>query len=290
MKANWISVLTFIGPSVVLLMIFLVAPIFISLFMSFTNFNVYAMTDWSRAKFVGFDNFVELFQDELFWKALWNTFYCLIIALPVTVGLALLGAVLLNRETTKFKAFFKTSFFLPFVTNTVAISIVWTWIFNPNYGLLNWFLGLFGIEGPNWLGDPKWAMPSIIILVVWKAVGYNAILFLAGLQNIPSYLYEAAELDGASSVQKFLHITLPMLRPTTVFATTMMIIGYLQLFEEPYMLTGGGPLNSTLSVVLYLYRQGFKFFRLGYASSIAVILFLLIVLLTLVRLRLSKEE
>lgn len=133
-------------------------------------------------------------------------------------------------------------------------------------------------------------MPSIIILVVWKAVGYNAILFLAGLQNIPSYLYEAAELDGASSVQKFLHITLPMLRPTTVFATTMMIIGYLQLFEEPYMLTGGGPLNSTLSVVLYLYRQGFKFFRLGYASSIAVILFLLIVLLTLVRLRLSKEE
>ncbi|HOA17727.1 MAG TPA: sugar ABC transporter permease [Fervidobacterium sp.] len=290
MKANWISVLTFIGPSVVLLMIFLVAPIFISLFMSFTNFNVYAMTDWSRAKFVGFDNFVELFQDELFWKALWNTFYCLIIALPVTVGLALLGAVLLNRETTKFKAFFKTSFFLPFVTNTVAISIVWTWIFNPNYGLLNWFLGLFGIEGPNWLGDPKWAMPSIIILVVWKAVGYNAILFLAGLQNIPSYLYEAAELDGASSVQKFLHITLPMLRPTTVFANTMMIIGYLQLFEEPYMLTGGGPLNSTLSVVLYLYRQGFKFFRLGYASSIAVILFLLIVLLTLVRLRLSKEE
>lgn len=140
MKANWISVLTFIGPSVVLLMIFLVAPIFISLFMSFTNFNVYAMTDWSRAKFVGFDNFVELFQDELFWKALWNTFYCLIIALPVTVGLALLGAVLLNRETTKFKAFFKTSFFLPFVTNTVAISIVWTWIFNPTmvYSIGSW--------------------------------------------------------------------------------------------------------------------------------------------------------
>ncbi|RKX41775.1 MAG: sugar ABC transporter permease, partial [Thermotogae bacterium] len=155
---------------------------------------------------------------------------------------------------------------------------------------LNWFLSFFGVKGPNWLGDPKWAMPSVIMLVVWKAVGYNTILFLAGLQNIPDFLYEAAELDGASPWQRFWYITLPMLKPTTVFVTTMMIIGYLQLFEEPYMLTQGGPLNSTLSIVLYLYRQGFRFFKLGYASSIAVVLFSMIAALTLLRLKLAGQE
>lgn len=271
-------------------MVFLIIPIFASLYLSFTDFNVFAMTDWSRARFVGFRNFVELFKDDLFWKALFNTFYCLIVAMPATVVLSLLAAVLLNREHTLFKKFFKVSFFLPFVTNTVAIAVVWSWLLNPTYGLLNWFLSLFGIKGPNWLGDPRWAMPSIIMLVVWKAVGYNTILFLAGLQNIPDFLYEAAELDGATSWQRFWYITLPMLRPTTVFVTTMMIIGYLQLFEEPYMLTQGGPLNSTLSIVLYLYRQGFRFFKLGYASSIAVILFLMIASLTLLRLKLAGRD
>lgn len=287
-KFQWIVV--FIGPALILLMLFLIIPIFASLYLSFTDFNVFAMTDWSRARFVGFRNFVELFKDDLFWKALFNTFYCLIVAMPATVVLSLLAAVLLNREHTLFKKFFKVSFFLPFVTNTVAIAVVWSWLLNPTYGLLNWFLSLFGIKGPNWLGDPRWAMPSIIMLVVWKAVGYNTILFLAGLQNIPDFLYEAAELDGATSWQRFWYITLPMLRPTTVFVTTMMIIGYLQLFEEPYMLTQGGPLNSTLSIVLYLYRQGFRFFKLGYASSIAVILFLMIASLTLLRLKLAGRD
>ncbi|MDI3517304.1 MAG: multiple sugar transport system permease protein [Thermotogota bacterium] len=287
-KFQWIVV--FIGPALILLMVFLIIPIFASLYLSFTDFNVFAMTDWSRARFVGFRNFVELFKDDLFWKALFNTFYCLIVAMPATVVLSLLAAVLLNREHTLFKKFFKVSFFLPFVTNTVAIAVVWSWLLNPTYGLLNWFLSLFGIKGPNWLGDPRWAMPSIIMLVVWKAVGYNTILFLAGLQNIPDFLYEAAELDGATSWQRFWYITLPMLRPTTVFVTTMMIIGYLQLFEEPYMLTQGGPLNSTLSIVLYLYRQGFRFFKLGYASSIAVILFLMIASLTLLRLKLAGRD
>lgn len=290
MKTNWIWILTFVGPALVLLIIFLIIPIFASFYLSLTDFNVFAMMDWSRAKFIGFRNFIELFKDELFWKALMNTFYCLVVAMPVVVALALTAAVLLNREQTRLKSFFKVSFFLPFVTNTVAIAVVWSWILNPSYGVLNWFLNLIGIKGPNWLGDPKWAMPSIIMLVVWKAVGYNTILFLAGLQNIPDFLYEAAELDGASSWQKFWYITLPMLKPTTVFVTTMMIIGYLQLFEEPYMLTQGGPLNSTLSIVLYLYRQGFRFFKLGYASSIAVTLFLMIATLTLFRLKLAGRE
>jgi len=290
MRTNWFWILVFIGPALGLLLIFLIIPIFASLFLCLTDFNVRAMVNWSNAKFVGFRNFIELFQDELFWKAVLNTFYCLAVAMPVTVCLALMNSVLLNREQTKLKTFFKTAFFLPFITNTVAIAVVWAWILNPHYGVLNWLLGIFRIKGPNWLGDPKWAMPSIIMLVVWKAVGYNTILFLAGLQNIPDFLYEAAELDGASSWQKFWYITLPLLKPTTVFVTTMMIIGYLQLFEEPYMLTQGGPLNATLSIVLYLYRQGFKFFNLGYASSIAVVLFLMIASLTILRLKLGGQD
>jgi len=250
---------------------------------------VFAIYDWSNASFIGFENYNNLMKDPLFWKALLNTLYALVVAMPLTIILALSFAALLNRETTYFKNFFKVSFYLPSITNTVAIAIVWSWMLNPDYGLINWFLGLIGIQGPNWLGDPAWAMPSVIMLVVWKAVGYNIILFTAGLQNIPDYLYEAAELDGASKFQKFLHVTIPSLRPTIFFVTVMTIIGYLQLFEEPYMLTGGGPLDSTLSIVLYLYRQGFRFFKLGYASSIAFVLFIMIFALTFIQMKVGKK-
>jgi len=278
-----------LGPALAALLIFLVIPIFASFVLSVTDFDVYALADWSRARFVGLSNFQELLSDPLFWRSLLNTLYCLIVAMPLTVAISLGVAMLINREKTRFKGLFRVIYFLPFVTNTVAIAVVWSWILNMHYGLLNWFLGLFGISGPNWLGDPTFAMSSIIMLVVWKAIGYNMILFISGLQNIPDFLYEAAELDGASGWQKFVHITIPMLRPTMLFVTTMMLIGYLQLFEEPYMLTDGGPLNSTLSVVLYLYRQGFRFFELGYASALAVALFLIIITITLIRMRLSKQ-
>ncbi len=290
MKTRFVWILVFIGPALAAMFIFLIIPIFASFLLSVTDFNVFSLTDWSRANYVGIDNFRDLLSDPLFWRSLLNTVYCLVVAMPLTVMISLGIAMLINRERTLFKGLFRVIYFLPFVTNTVAIAVVWGWILNMHYGLLNWFLGLFGISGPNWLGDPTFAMPSIIMLVVWKAIGYNMILFMAGLQNIPDFLYEAAELDGASSWQKFIHITLPMLRPTMLFVTTMMIIGYLQLFEEPYMLTGGGPLNSTLSVVLYLYRQGFRFFELGYASAIAVALFLIIITITLVRMRLTRHS
>ncbi len=289
MRTRLVWILLFLGPALAALLIFLVIPIFASFVLSVTDFDVYALADWSRARFVGLSNFQELLSDPLFWRSLLNTLYCLIVAMPLTVAISLGVAMLINREKTRFKGLFRVIYFLPFVTNTVAIAVVWSWILNMHYGLLNWFLGLFGISGPNWLGDPTFAMSSIIMLVVWKAIGYNMILFISGLQNIPDFLYEAAELDGASGWQKFVHITIPMLRPTMLFVTTMMLIGYLQLFEEPYMLTDGGPLNSTLSVVLYLYRQGFRFFELGYASALAVALFLIIITITLIRMRLSKE-
>jgi len=284
------AIIGFIGPSIILLLIFMLIPIVVSLVISFTDFDVYAIYDWGRASFIGFENYVNLMQDPLFWRALLNTLYALVVAMPLTVVLALSFAALINREATYFKNFFKVSFYLPSITNTVAIAIVWAWMLNPDYGLINWFLGLFGIQGPNWLGDPIWAMPSVIMLVVWKGVGYNIILFTAGLQNIPDYLYEAAELDGASRFQQFLHVTIPSLRPTIFFVTVMTVIGYLQLFEEPYMLTAGGPLNSTLSIVLYLYRQGFRFFKLGYASSIAFMLFLMIFALTYIQMSARRSE
>ncbi|MGB4458924.1 MAG: sugar ABC transporter permease [Defluviitoga tunisiensis] len=289
MKTPLKAIIAFIGPSIILLLIFMLIPILVSLTLSFTDFNVFAIYDWSNASFIGFENYNNLMKDPLFWKALLNTLYALVVAMPLTIILALSFAALLNRETTYFKNFFKVSFYLPSITNTVAIAIVWSWMLNPDYGLINWFLGLIGIQGPNWLGDPAWAMPSVIMLVVWKAVGYNIILFTAGLQNIPDYLYEAAELDGASKFQKFLHVTIPSLRPTIFFVTVMTIIGYLQLFEEPYMLTGGGPLDSTLSIVLYLYRQGFRFFKLGYASSIAFVLFIMIFALTFIQMKVGKK-
>ncbi|PNR97001.1 carbohydrate ABC transporter permease [Petrotoga sp. 9PWA.NaAc.5.4] len=290
MKTPLRAIITFIGPPIILLLIFMVIPIFVSLFISFTDFDVYAMYDWSNASFIGFENYINLMKDPLFWRALLNTLYALVVAMPLTVILSLSFAALINREGTYLKNFFKVSFYLPSITNTVAIAIVWAWMLNPDYGLINWFLGLFGIQGPNWLGDPVWAMPSVIMLVVWKAVGYNIILFTAGLQNIPDYLYEAAELDGATRFQQFLYVTIPSLRPTIFFVTVMTVIGYLQLFEEPYMLTAGGPLNSTLSIVLYLYRQGFRFFKLGYASSIAFVLFLMIFALTFIQMRARRSE
>ncbi|HBT51546.1 MAG TPA: sugar ABC transporter permease [Petrotoga sp.] len=290
MKTPLRAIIGFIGPSIILLLIFMLIPIVVSLVISFTDFDVYAIYDWGRASFIGFENYVNLMQDPLFWRALLNTLYALVVAMPLTVVLALSFAALINREATYFKNFFKVSFYLPSITNTVAIAIVWAWMLNPDYGLINWFLGLFGIQGPNWLGDPIWAMPSVIMLVVWKGVGYNIILFTAGLQNIPDYLYEAAELDGASRFQQFLHVTIPSLRPTIFFVTVMTVIGYLQLFEEPYMLTAGGPLNSTLSIVLYLYRQGFRFFKLGYASSIAFMLFLMIFALTYIQMSARRSE
>jgi len=284
------AIIGFIGPSIILLLVFMLIPIVVSLVISFTDFNVYAIYNWGNASYIGLENYGNLMQDPLFWRALLNTLYALAVAMPLTVILALSFAALINREATYFKNFFKVSFYLPSITNTVAIAIVWAWMFNPDYGLINWFLSLFGIQGPNWLGDPMWSMPSVIILVVWKAVGYNIILFTAGLQNIPDYLYEAAELDGASRFQQFLHVTIPSLRPTIFFVTVMTVIGYLQLFEEPYMLTAGGPLNSTLSIVLYLYRQGFRFFKLGYASSIAFMLFLMIFALTYIQMRGRSSE
>jgi multiple sugar transport system permease protein len=279
------EIILFIGPSLLLLLIFTVLPVITSLFLSITDFNAYSFLDWSKTNIVWIQNFIDVLHDDLFWKAVLNTFYAFILAYPLTIFFSLLFAFLLNREETYFKNFFRLLIYLPSVTSTIAIAVVWSWILNPKYGLLNWFLGFFGIPPQEWLSNTRWAMLAVVALVVWKAIGPNMLLFIAGLQGIPEELYESAEIDGANRWQQFWYITLPGLRPVLLFVSVMLGIGYLQLFEEPYMLTGGGPLNSTLSIVLYLYQKGFKAFEFGYASSVAFILFIMIFGLTYIQMK-----
>ncbi len=290
MKRSLLIPLGFLAPALTLILVFMVLPLVASFYLSLTNFNVAALLDYSLADFIGLANYQRLLRDELFWQAFWNTGYFVLIGVPSALVLSLLLAILLNQARLFGKNFFKVGYYLPSITTTVAIAVVWRWVLNPRYGILNWLLGILGIAGPNWFGDPEWAMPAIILLVVWKGLGYNMVIFLAGLQNIPGHLYEAAQLDGAGRLKQLIYITIPLLRPTSFFVSVMTMIGYLQLFAEPYMLTDGGPLNATLSIVLYMYRHGFKFFNLGYASALAYVLFAIIFIVTLLQMKFSDKE
>lgn len=290
MKRDWITPLLFLAPALILLVVFLVGPMLASLVISTTNFNIFALADWRNAHFIGLGNYAKLLQDDLFWIALKNTVLFVLAGVPLVTILSMAAALLMNLPLTRLKNLFRVGYYLPSITNAVAVAIVWRWVLNPRYGLVNWTLGLAGIHGPSWLGDIPWAMISILMLVIWKGLGYNAIIFLAGLQGIPQHYYEAAQIDGANRWQQVRYITLPLLGPTTFFVMVMAFIGYLQLFDEPYMLTSGGPLNSTLSIVLYMYRQGFRFFNLGYASAMAWVLFLLIFVVTLIQMKYRDKE
>ncbi|MBI5662119.1 MAG: sugar ABC transporter permease [Ignavibacterium album] len=289
MKANNIkTVIFFLAPAVSAIFIFFFIPVIAAFIISFTDFDIYTLGDLSTLRFIGFDNYSKLLNDELFWTSLENTFYFVVVAGPLSIAVSLSAALLLNSKLTKFKSLFRLAYFLPVVTTLVAVAIVWRFIYHPNFGILNFFLGLVGINPIDWLGDPFWAMPSIIILAVWKNFGYNMIIFIAGLQNIPDELYEAADIEGASALQKFRHITLPMLAPTTIFVSIITMIGYFQLFAEPYVMTQGGPLNKTLSIVQYMYQEGFRWWNMGYSASIAFVLFVIIFIGTLIQFRIQK--
>lgn len=280
----------FLLPGLLVLTLFFFVPVIAALLLSFTDFDIYAIASLDNMRLVGFRNYVELFHNPLFWTALKNTFYFVLIGGPLSVGASLAAALLLNARSLRFKGFFRTAYFAPVVTTLVAVAVVWRFLFHARYGLINYVIGLVGIDPVNWLGDPTWAMPSIIVLAVWKNFGYNMIIFIAGLQNIPSYLYEAADVDGASLWQQFRNITLPMLAPTFLFVGIITMIGYFQLFAEPYVMTDGGPLNSTLSIVLLMYREGFKWWNMGFAAAVAFVLFVIIFIGTLIQLRLQREQ
>ncbi len=268
----------FLAPALTAIGLFFFVPVLAALVLSFTDFDIYALGNFSVARFVGLRNYVQIVNDPLFWKALKNTLYFLLVGGPLSIAVSLGAALLLNAKLVRWKPLFRFVYFAPVVTTLVAVAVVWRFIYHPRFGLLNYALGFFGVNPIDWLGDPNWAMPAMILLAVWKNFGYNMIIFIAGLQNIPVQLYEAASIDGAGFWQRFRSVTLPLLAPTTVFITIITMIGYFQFFAEPYVMTQGGPLNSTLSIVLLMYQQGFRWWSMGYAAAIAFVLFLFILL------------
>jgi multiple sugar transport system permease protein len=285
-SAAWL----FLAPALVLIGLFFFLPVAAALLLSFTDFDIYAVGDLDNARFVGIDNYLRLLDTPLFWQALKNTFYFALVGGPLSIAASLGAALLLNSKLVRLKGVFRTVYFAPFVTTLVAVAIVWRYLYHARYGLLNYVLSWVGVSPIDWLGSPTWAMPAIILMAVWKNFGYNMLIFIAGLQSIPEELYEAAHIDGASAWRRFRHITIPQLAPTFLFVGVITMIGYFQLFAEPYVMTQGGPLRATTSVVLLMYEEGFRWWRMGYAAAIAFVLFLVILLWTLVQFRLQKER
>ena len=285
-RAGWV----FIAPALVLIGVFFVIPVLGALALSFTDFDIYSIGDPGNTRFIGLGNYQSLFADPLFWKALRNTAYYVVVGGPLSVVVSLAAALLVNARLVRWKPLFRSAFFAPWVTTLVAVALVWRYLYHPQYGLLNAFLGLVGVGPIDWLGNPRWAMPAIILMSVWKNFGYNMLIFLAGLQTIPPQLYEAAELDGAGTWQRFRQVTVPMLGPTFVFVGVVTMIAAFQIFSEPYVMTQGGPLKSTLTLVLFMYEQGFRWWRLGFAAAVAVVLGLLTLAGTAVQLRFRRER
>jgi len=280
----------FIAPALMVLGVFFFLPVLGALVMSLTDFDLYALGDWSNLRFIGLENYGELLREPLFWKALGNTLYFVAVGVPLSLGASLAAALLVNSPLARWRSVFRTVYFAPVVTTLVAVAIVWRYIFHTRYGFLNYALAGLGLDPIDWMGDPHWAMPAIIMLAVWKNFGYNMIILLAALQSIPVDLYEAARIDGASAWQRFRHITLPGLRPVLVLVGILTMTGYFQLFAEPYVMTQGGPLQSTVSVLYFMYEEGFKWWNLGRASAVAFLLFVLMFAVTLLQLRLGRDR
>ena len=284
--AAWV----FVAPALIVLGVFFGLPVFSALLLSLTDFDLYALADWRNLRFVGLGNYSELLQMPIFWKSLGNTFYFVVVGVPLSISVSLGAALLLNAPATRFRAFFRTALFAPVVTTLVAVAVIWRYLFHTSYGLVNWALGYLGIPAVDWLGDPHWAMPTIILLAVWKNFGYNMVIFLAGLQAIPQDLYEAARIDGASRRRQFLHITLPMLGPVLMVVGVITVAGYFQLFAEPYVMTRGDPLQSTVSVLYFMFEEGFRWWNLGRASAVAFLLFLIILAVTAAMMRFGRRK
>jgi len=280
----------FVAPALIVISVFFFLPVVASLALSLTDFDLYALADPHNLRWVGVRNYARLLETPLFWRALGNTLYFVLVGAPLSIAVSISAALLLHSRLARFTALFRTALFAPVVTTLVAVAVIWRYLLNTRYGLLNYALGSIGVQPIDWLGDPRWAMPAIILLAVWKNFGYNMIIFLAGLQNVPEELYEAARIDGASAARQFRHVTLPMLAPLFLLVSILTTAGYFQLFAEPYVMTQGGPLQSTVSVLYLMYEEGFKFWNLGSASAVAFVLFALIFGVTALQLRLARRE
>ena len=278
----------FAAPFVILFVVFMAGPIVGSLLMSFTDMTTRDLQTPFQVNFVGFDNYIRLFQDPRFIHSLVNTFTFVIVAVPLTIALALAVALALDKGIRRIRTVYRVGYYAPVVTSIVAIAIVWRFILQPD-GLLNGFLGLFGIQGPDWLQSTALALPSLIAMAVWRNIGTLMVIFLAALQGVPREHHEAAMVDGANAWQRFWNITIPAMRPAILFAAVITGIGFLQFFEEPYVMTQGGPLDATLSTAMYTYDQ-FGFGNYAYAAAASYLLFLAVVVLTAVQFRLLRTK
>jgi multiple sugar transport system permease protein len=285
-RAAW----AFLTPALGLIGAFFVVPILIGLLLSFTDFDIYAIADPSTMRVVGLENYRRVVADREFGNALRNTLTFVLAGGPLSVLTSLGAALLVSAKLARWKGVFRVVYFTPVVTTLVGVAIVWRYLYHPRYGLVDYALGRLGLPAVDWLGDPHWAMPAIILFAVWKNFGYNMLILVAGLQSIPEELYEAARMDGAGAWTRFVHVTLPSLAPTLLFVGVITMIGQFQLFAEPYVMTQGGPLRSTVSIILLMYEQGFRWWRMGYAAAIAFVLLAMVLIGTWIQLRLAPGE
>lgn len=281
-RRNLRNGLLFASPWIIGFVLLTAAPIVAALYYSFTEFNIMQSPRW-----VGLGNFQAMFADALFWTSLYNTAYYSLFHIPLSMAAAL-GAAMLTNQKLRGQTVFRTALFVPSVVSGVAIAVVFAVIFAGDFGLLNKFLRVFGIAGPQWLGSPVWSKPAFVLMSLW-GIGSGMVIYLAGLQSIPEHLYEAAAIDGGGRLVKFWNVTIPMLTPTIFFHLIITIIGSFQTFTYAYVLTGGGPGDSTLFYVLYLYNVGFGYFHMGYASALAWVLFLVVLALTVSQFLLGRR-
>jgi len=281
---------SFVAPSLLAIGLFFALPTIAALFLSLTDFDIYAVANLHNLRFVGFGNYAALFARPLFWQALGTTMWFVVFGVPATVLASLAAALLLNAKTLRWKPLWRLALFAPFVTTLVATAVVWRYLLHTRYGLINYGLGMIGVAPVDWLGSPHAAIPAILIFIVWKTFGYNMIIFLTALQTTSADLYEAARIDGAGWWTQFRHVTLPAIGPTLLLVSILSIAGFFQIFAEPYVMTLGGPAQSTVTVLYFMFEEGFKWWNLGAASAVAVILFILILIVTLLQVRLTRDQ
>ena len=283
--AGWV----FAGPALLAIGLFFALPALASLVLSFTDFDIYALADRANLRFVGFGNYVALLQKPLFWKSMGNTLWFVVFGVPTIVVASLAAALMVNSRMLKWRPVWRVALFAPFVTTLVATAVVWNYLLHTRYGLINYGLGKLGIEPVDWLGSPSTSLPAILLFVAWKTFGYNMVIFLAALQSVSGDLLDAARVDGAGWWTRLRHVTLPAIAPTVLLVSILTVAGMFQLFAEPYVMTQGGPEQSTVTVLYFMYEEGFKWWNLGSGAAVAFILFLCILAVTLVQLRVARR-
>ena len=285
-RAGWAMA----APAMIAIGLFFVIPTVASLVLSFTDFDIYALADLANLRFIGLDNYSRLLTNPLFWQAMLNTVWFVVLGVPLIVITSLAAALMVHARTLKWRAVWRVALFAPFVTTLVATAVMWNYLLHTRYGLINYGLGFLGIAPVDWLGNPSTALPAILLFVAWKSFGYNMIIFLAALQTVNQDLTDAARVDGAGALMRLRHVTLPAIAPTVLLVSILTVAGMFQLFAEPYVMTQGGPAKSTVTVLYFMYEEGFKWWNLGSGAAVAFILFLCILATTLIQMKVARRS